>query len=117
MTYDVLHEKRGVVAVGPCTGRREQSEAERLAQWKPVQMPFHADGLTARERQMVEKLVEASRLLDAVYWRQSDLAGLAIYKSTKNATVRSLFQIMGGRWDLDRSKSPFHGRNADAARA
>src|SRR5215467_5796650 len=46
---------------------------ERLAKWKPVEMPFNLQGLSTRERQMVEKLVEACRLLDDVYWRQSDL--------------------------------------------
>jgi hypothetical protein len=94
------------------SGGAAQSEAERLAQWKPVPMPFHPDGLSARERQMVEKLVEASRLLDAVYWRQSDTSGLEIYKSTPNATVRTLFQIMGSRWDLIDQNRPFLGQMA-----
>jgi hypothetical protein len=58
---------------------------------------------------MVEKLVEACRLLDAVYWRQSDPGGLVIYKSTLNATIRSLFQIMGSRWDLIDQNRPFLG--------
>ena len=50
--------------------------AQRLAKWKNVDMPFHSAGLTDREKQMVDKLVEACRLLDDVFWRQSDLAGL-----------------------------------------
>ena len=49
---------------------------------------------------MVEKLVEASRLLDDVYWRQSDLAGLALYKSTTDTELKRLLMIMGSRWDL-----------------
>ena len=49
---------------------------------------------------MVEKLVEACQLLDSVYWRQSDVGGLAVYKTTRDATLRSLLGIMGGRWDL-----------------
>ena len=39
---------------------------ERLAQWKPVEMPFNPAGLSARDRQMVDKLVEASQYLDDV---------------------------------------------------
>ena len=54
------------------------SVQQRLAQWKPVEMP-RRPGCPPRERQMVDKLVEACRLLDDVYWRQSDLAGLALY--------------------------------------
>ena len=51
-------------------------------------MPFHSAGLTARERQMVDKLVEANRLLDDVYWRQSDTDGLDLYKTTPNTSSR-----------------------------
>src|SRR5689334_13093504 len=73
---------------------------ERLARWKPVDMPFQASDFSSKERQMVEKLVEASRLLDDVYWRQSDLAGLALYKSTTDIELKRLLMIMGCRWDL-----------------
>src|SRR6476660_1705028 len=85
-----------IVAVAMGAGLSVQ---ERLSQWKTVEMPLPA-GLSAKERQMVEKLVEASRLLDDVYWRQSDLAGLALYKSTADANLKRLLMIMGSRWDL-----------------
>ena len=84
-----------------------QTPAGRLARWKPVQMPFHTEGLSAKERQMVDKLVDASRLLNDVYWRQSDRAGLALYKSTQDPTLRRLFAIMGSRWDLLDENRPF----------
>src|SRR5438309_10056204 len=60
-------------------GRPIHNEAERLSRWKPVEMPFHAEGLSARERRMVEKLVEACQLLDSVFWRQSDYGGYQVY--------------------------------------
>ena len=72
-------------------------------------MPFHTEGLSAKERQMVDKLVDASRLLNDVYWRQSDRAGLALYKSTQDPTLRRLFAIMGSRWDLLDENRPFAG--------
>jgi hypothetical protein len=90
-------------------GRPIHNEAEQLAKWKPVQMPFHSAGLSARERQMVDKLVEACRLLDNVFWRQSDLGGLALYKSTRDKTLKDLLEIMGGRWDLVDENRPFIG--------
>jgi hypothetical protein len=62
-------------------GRPIHNEAERLARWKAVEMPFRADGLSVRERRMVEKLVEACQLLDSVYWRQSDYGGLGVQKT------------------------------------
>src|SRR5947209_11459689 len=64
----------GLLAQG---GRPVHNEAERLAKWKTVEMPFHSQGLSARERQMTEKLVAACRLLNEVYWQQSDIGGLA----------------------------------------
>jgi hypothetical protein len=93
------------------TGLRAQNPdvAARLAKWKNVQMPFRGDGLSTRERQMVEKLVEACRLLDDVYWRQSDLDGLALYKKTTDPSLKTLLMIMGGRWDLIDENRPFAG--------
>src|SRR3954463_1549533 len=92
-----------VVAVAMGAGLTLQ---DRLAQWKTVEMPLQA-GLSAKERQMVDKLVEASRLLDSVFWRQSDLAGLALYQSTADANLKRLLMIMGSRWDLLDENRPF----------
>jgi len=89
--------------------QQDRDVAARLAKWKNVDMPFHSAGLSDRERQMVDKLVEACRLLDDVYWRQSDLAGLALYKSTQNPDLKTLLTIMGGRWDLIDENHPFAG--------
>src|ERR1700722_563629 len=85
------------------------TNAQRLAKWKVVQMPYQSAGLTNAERQMVDKLVQAARLLDNVYWRQSDLDGLALYKSTKDPTLKTFLMIMGGRWDLIDENQPFAG--------
>ena len=72
-------------------------------------MPFHSAGLSARERQMVDKLVEASRLLDDVYWRQSDLADSRSTRPPKIPRFKTLLMIMGGRWDLIDENRPFAG--------
>ena len=45
--------------------------AQQLAKWKPVEMPFHSEGLSPREVKVVQKLVIATRYLDDIYWRQS----------------------------------------------
>src|SRR5437868_6893220 len=68
---------------------------QRLARWQTVKMPFNSAGLSARERQMVEKLVEASQYLDNIFWRQSDPEGLALYKSTRDPKLRRLLMING----------------------
>ena len=85
----------------------------RLARWRPVKMPFDASGLTEREKGMIGKLVESCRYLDDIFWRQSDPAGLKLYKSLVktggNPELRRLLLINGGRFDLIDDNAPFAG--------
>ena len=83
--------------------------AARAAQWKDVVIPYHREGLSPAEQQMVTKLADACRLMDEIYWHQSDLAGLAVYHGTQNAVVTKLFEVMGSRWDLLDDNAPFIG--------
>jgi hypothetical protein len=80
-----------------------------IAKWQPLRMPYLSAGLSARERQMVDKLVEASRYLDAVFWRQSDPEGLHLYKTTTDPGLKRLLAINGCRWDLLNENRPFVG--------
>jgi hypothetical protein len=88
----------------------------RLGQWKRVEMPFAGGALTARERQMVGKLVEACRALESIYWRQGDPQGLELVKRLAGAKagsreddVRRLLWINGSRYDLLDDNRPFIG--------
>lgn len=98
-----------LIAQTNSAARPAKTVPERLAQWKRVDMPFHSAGLSSPERQMVDKLVDASQLLDDIYWRQSDLAGLNLYKSTQDQPLKRLLMIMGCRWDLLDGNAPFVG--------
>src|SRR5260221_5317059 len=85
----------------------------RIAQFKQVQMPFNATGLSARERQLVGELVAASQALERAYWRQSDPQGLALYdalervKTPLAGKVRHYLFINGSRFDLVDENLPF----------
>jgi hypothetical protein len=85
----------------------------RLARFKPLTMPFHSEGLSPREVQLVHKLVEASNYIEQIYWRQSDPAGLKLYlslaKSTKpeDVKLRRFLKINGSRYDLVDEMKPF----------
>ncbi len=87
--------------------------AQRLAKFKKVHMPFDSSALTAREKQMVDKLVDASGLLDCIYWRQSDPEGLKLYLSLAHTTnpqfqmLAEYLKINGGRFDLIDDNKPF----------
>jgi hypothetical protein len=54
------------------------NEAERAAHWKTVPMAFQRERLNGRELQMIAKLADACRLMDQLYWQQSDLGGWAM---------------------------------------
>jgi len=100
---------------------------QRLAKWKPVEMPWTGAGLSARERQLVEKLVVACRQLESIYWRQSDPQALALYQALAAKPpaaaaapaaphaaalrdLRRLLWINGSRYDLLDENRPFVGK-------
>ena len=90
-------------------GRPVHNEAERAAYWKSVPVHYNKAGLTAREQQMVAKLADACRLLDQLYWHESDLGGYAMYHTTQSAVLAKLFSINGSRWDLVDENFPVIG--------
>jgi hypothetical protein len=87
----------------------------RLAKWRQVKMPFHTAGLSERERRLVGKLVDATRELENIYWRQNDPEGLALLKSlegkrdAQSQKLRRLLMINGSRFDLLDEHKPFAG--------
>jgi len=89
--------------------------AQRLAKFRRVEMPFHSTGLTAREVKLVEKLVDASRYLEEIYWRQIDPEGLTLYeslatsKNTKDEILQRYLWINASRFDLLDDNKPFVG--------
>jgi hypothetical protein len=88
---------------------------QRLAKFRRVEMPFHAASLTAREVKMVNKLVDASRYLEEIYWRQMDPDGLTLYESLvssqnpQDEMLRRYLWINASRFDLLDDNKPFVG--------
>lgn len=81
----------------------------RLAEWRPVRMPFDRAGLTTRQQQVVLTLVEACRHLERIYWEQSDPKGLDLFRTAKDARIKRLLAINGSRFDLLDDNKPFTG--------
>jgi hypothetical protein len=87
---------------------------QRLAKFRRVQMPLPT-GLSAREQQLVRKLVEACGYLESIYWRQSDPDGLALYQSLaasdnqRDVDLRRYLWINASRFDLIHNNQPFVG--------
>jgi hypothetical protein len=88
---------------------------QRLARFRRVQMPFGTAGLSAHERQLVGKLVEACGYLESIYWRQSDPTGLAMYQSLassrnlRDVQLRRYLWINASRFDFLDQNKPFVG--------
>jgi len=88
---------------------------QRLAKFRRVKMPFNRTGLTAREQQLVRKLVEACGYLESIFWRQSDPEALALYQSLESSTnprdvkLRTYLKLNASRFDLIDENKPFVG--------
>jgi hypothetical protein len=110
LTLAALCFSAGALQAQPAPAQR--TLAQRLAQWKTVEMPAPSASLSTREREMMSHLVDACRLLNEVYWQQSDRAGRRLYESTTDPSLKRLLGIMGSRWDLIDENRPFVGPDA-----
>lgn len=88
---------------------------QQLEKFKRVEMPFHPAGLSANQKKMVLKLVDASRDLDDIFWRQVDPEGLKLYLSLqaganpRDVELRRMLWINGSRFNLFDRNKPFVG--------
>ena len=88
---------------------------QRLARFRRVRMPFQSAGLSVREKKLVVKLVDASRYLEEIFWRQIDPEALTIYqslaggKNPKDQKLRRYVWINASRFDLLDQNKPFVG--------
>jgi hypothetical protein len=114
-------KKRGLL-VGTAAKAAEPADVKvvpdltkRLARFRSVEMPLPSD-LTARERQMVGKLVEACHSLESIYWRQIDPEALTLYqslessKNPRDVQLRRYLWINASRFDLIDENKPFVGK-------
>jgi hypothetical protein len=87
--------------------------AAQLAKFRRVEMPYSTAGLSQKEQRLVQKLVEASRYIESIYWRQGDPEGLALYRTLAGCTsqadrnLRRFLVINGSRFDLLHDNKPF----------
>ncbi|MGH7489366.1 MAG: Zn-dependent hydrolase, partial [bacterium] len=79
----------------------------QLAKWKPAKMPLDAAALSSSERQLVDKLVEASQYMERIYWEQADPEALRLFRTTHDPKLRRALTINGCRFDLIDGNNPF----------
>src|ERR1700694_3028857 len=81
---------------------------QRLARYKPVEMPFTFEPFNAREQRVIKELIAASRDLENIYWRQNSPEDIPIYK-TATGPLKRLLWINGSRYDQVDENKPFIG--------
>jgi hypothetical protein len=102
----VVSEAR--VAIAPDIG-------ERLAKLPQVEIDYDRELLDASQRAVVDKLVEASRLLDEIFLRQVSEENPALRRELYELALEDpryreayeYFLVMYGRWDRLARKEPF----------
>jgi hypothetical protein len=88
---------------------------KRLARFKPVEMLFTTEDLTAREKTLVKELVAASRDIEDIFWRQNSPDDIELYKSLASSTnprakaLRRFIWINGSRFDQVDENHPVVG--------
>jgi len=89
--------------------------AERLQKLPDTPIDYDRSLLTDNEKQVVAKLIEASKMIDEIFWRQvseenpglrARLTTLAV-SSPRYAEARKLLEKMKGRWDSLQDQEPF----------
>ncbi len=92
---------------------------QRLAKFKPVEMPFTFEGYSKREVRLINELVAALRDLEDIYWRQNNPADIAVWqglagdKNPKAKALRRYVWINGSRFDQIKENEPFIGHEPD----
>ncbi|MFQ6038981.1 MAG: hypothetical protein ACE5LV_10240, partial [Candidatus Aminicenantales bacterium] len=88
---------------------------ERLSQYAPTEITYDETLLNPEQKQVLEKLIQAARIIDGIFWKQASHVGLKVRKDFENAAhpaAEDYLRYMGinfGPFDrLDENK-PFIG--------
>ncbi len=104
----------------PGTAAREELKIvpdieKRVAQLAPVPLSADTSALSAEDRQVLDKLVEAARLMNEIFLRQAWTGNAALrdqlkgYSGENADAVRQYFAINFGPWDRLEERKPFIG--------
>ncbi|MEA2166279.1 MAG: hypothetical protein QOK37_4406 [Thermoanaerobaculia bacterium] len=102
-------------AATPATPQVAPDIDQRLARFQKVEMPFSFDGMSARDKRVVEEMIAACRDLEDIFWRQNNPEDIALYNSLAHATdpklqsARRYLWLNGSRFDLLNHHEPFLG--------
>lgn len=81
--------------------------AERIDIYAPVRLEADLSGLSDAQRTMIARLIEASEIMDDLFWRQAYGDRDALLASLKDDDVRRFAEINYGPWDRLAGDRPF----------
>jgi hypothetical protein len=88
---------------------------KRVAQFTPTPYEVDLSALSAKDRQVLDKLVEASRLINEIFLRQAWAGNADLrqqiegWKGGAKGAARDYFTIMYGPWDRQAEREAFIG--------
>ncbi len=87
---------------------------ERLARYAPTELAADLAGVPAGEREVLEELIAAGRLMDEIFLRQvyQDNPRLRAQAASENEATRAYFAVNFGPWDRLDEMQPFLGDTA-----
>lgn len=93
--------------------------AQRSSKLPPTEIAFDTSLLTENERQVIAKLIEASKLIDEIFWRQvsEDNPALRERLSKEASPAYEYFVKNRGPWDRLKDDQPFIGTKKKPAGA
>jgi Peptidase family M49 len=86
--------------------------AKRMEKYVLTPMPFDASQYSSKDKELLQTLIEAGRLIDEIYWRQTYSGNIAlqdqIVKSrSEDDPVRKFFFMQAGPFDRLDKNAPF----------
>ena len=79
----------------------------RLSKYTTVRLTTDIGALSAKERQMLPILIEASQAMDEIFWQQAYGDRAALMASLPDARMRRFAEINYGPWDRLAGNEPF----------
>ena len=79
----------------------------RLAKYTTVRLTTDIGALSAKERQMLPILIDASQAMDEIFWQQAYGDRAALMASLPDARMRRFAEINYGPWDRLAGNEPF----------
>ncbi|HEX7046506.1 MAG TPA: Zn-dependent hydrolase [Gammaproteobacteria bacterium] len=80
---------------------------ERIDIYAPVTLSADLSGLSENQKAVIAKLIEASKVMDELFWMQAYGDREALLRAIEDPTVRRFAEINYGPWDRLANEKPF----------